>query len=241
MEKVMQFYVLELQIGSTHETIFSKMEPIHRGSVADCRKCPSCGDTVTSLPWLPPYRAEIVAHNRQLGDVAFFGMTILVSEKFRQAWTHAQLKGIETFHPLERIRVRPARLGRKALTYYYVDVHHFGTRIDLNQSLIEYAKPFTCKTCHDGVGTDSVRGFKIDESSWTGEDIFVAWGKPGSIVVSDRVRQLRDDCGLTNVMLKPTEEYFWDPYRRWSVIDYSRDEPAPSDEPAPNDESASLN
>ena len=216
----MQFYVLENEIGTRHDTTFDKMEPIHRGEVEDCRKCSTCGEPVTHLPWLPPYRATIVAHGRALGDVAFFSSTILVSEKFRQAWTEAQLKGIDTFHPLERIRVRPARLGRKTVTYYYVDVLHFGTRVDSSQSLIDYSQPFACMDCLEA-GVDSFRGFKIDEPSWTGEDIFEAWRMPGSVIVSDRVRQLRDDYGLTNVTLTPTEEYFWDPLKSWTPVDYS--------------------
>jgi hypothetical protein len=110
-----------------------------------------------------------------------------------------------------------------------VDALRFGTRVDLNRSLVEYNKPFTCMTCLQA-GVDSVRGFKIDESSWTGEDIFIAWGMPGSIIVSERVKKLSEDYGLTNVTLTPTEEEFWDPYRRWSVIDYSRDEIAVPDE-----------
>lgn len=225
----MKFYVLEHKVGTTHETTYRDMEPSHIGEGKDRRKCPACGAFIGSLPWFPPYRAQVNAYGRDLGDVAFFG-DILVSERFRQAWTEAGLKGIDAFQPLERLRVRPARLGRKTVTYYKVDVLHFGTRVDLQRSLIEYRESYTCMTCFDQVGADSVRGFKIDESSWTGEDIFEAWGMPGVIVVTERVKKLSEDYGLTNVTLTPTEEEFWDPYRRWSVIDYSPDEIAASDE-----------
>jgi hypothetical protein len=229
MEMMMQFYVLDLEIGSTHDTTFEEMEPRHIGEVEDCRQCPTCGRRVGSLPWLPPFRAAVIAHRRELGDVAFSGMDILVSEKFRLAWTEAQLEGIEAFQPLERVRVRPARLGKKTVTYYYVDVLRFGTRVDLQRSLIEYSKPFSCMVCMNA-GVSTVRGFKIDEQSWTGEDIFIPWGEPGSVVVTDRVRQLRDEYGLKNVTLTPTEEYVWDPLNRWTPVDYSRDEVAMPDE-----------
>lgn len=47
---------------------------------------------------------------------------------------------------------------------------------------------------------------------------------------TDRVRQLRDDYCLTNVNLTPTEEYFWDPLKKWPPVDYSRDDlPNPSE------------
>ena len=236
----MQFYVMDLEIGSTDDTSLERMEPIHRGTVDDCQKCPTCGEPKGSLPWLPPYRVAVRAHGKQLGDVAFDSMHIVVSEKFRQARTEAQLKGIDTFHHLERIRVRPARLGRKTPTYFYVRAQRFGTRVDLDRSLIEYDRPFSCMTCLEA-GMESVRGFAIDESSWTGEDIFIAWGMPGSIIVTDRVRQLRDDHDLKNVTLTPTEKYFCDHYHRWSVTDYSPNEPPPEVEEVVHDDDARLN
>lgn len=237
----MQFYVMELEVGSPFETWFDKMDPVHLGQGSDRQKCPKCGAEMGStLPWLPPYRASIRAYGKQLGDVAFFGMSILVSEKFRQAWTEAQLKGIDTFHPLERIRVRPARLGKKTPTYYYVNPQRFGARVDLARSLIDYNNPFKCLYCFDA-NFDSVRGFAIDETSWTGEDLFVAWGKPGSNIVTERVRQLRDDYDLKNITLTPIEKFFWDPYYRWTIIDYSPDEPPPEVHEVADDDNSSLN
>ncbi|MBK9260686.1 MAG: hypothetical protein IPM54_12810 [Polyangiaceae bacterium] len=216
-EAMMQFYVLKVEVGSTYETWFEKTEPIHRG---DALYCPTCGINVTNLRWLPPYRAAIKAYGRELGDVAFFGMSILVSHRFRLAWEQAGLRGINEFTPLERVRVRPARLGKRPVNYYHVEVRQFGTRVDMKRSLIEYGEPITCDRCLSA-GVDTVRGFAIDERSWTGEDIFEAWGMPGSIIVTDRVRQLRDEHGLTNVNLTPVEEYFWDPLSKWTPVDYS--------------------
>lgn len=233
----MQFYVMDLEVGSPFETWLDTMEPIHRGTGSDRQKCPQCGQRVGLLPWLPPFRGCLRAYGKQLGDVAFDGLDIVVSEKFRLAWTDAQLKGIDTFHPLERIRVRPARLGKKTPTYFVVQPRRFGTRVDLNRSLIEYNGPFACSFClHTNL--DTVRGFAIDESSWTGEDIFIAWGKPGSIIVTDRVRQLRDDHDLKNVTLTPVEKFVWDPLKQWTPVDYSRDDPPPkADEVVHHDDS----
>lgn len=234
----MQFYKMHLEVSSPFETWYDPMDPVHLGQGSDRQKCPRCGEEMgSSLPWLPPYRASIRAYGKQLGDVAFFGMSILVSEKFRQAWTEAQLKGIDAFHPLERLRVRPARLGRKTPTYFYVNPQRFGARVDLSRSLIEYDRPFSCTTCMEA-GVDSIRGFAIDEASWTGEDLFIAWGMPGSNIVTERVRQLRDDYDLKNVTLTPIEKVFWDPYYRWTILDYSRDDPPPkADEVVHHDDS----
>lgn len=235
----MQFYVMDFEVGAPYETWCDSMEPVHIGTSDDCAKCPKCGASVSMLPWLPPFRASLRAYGKQLGDVTFQSTEIVVSEKFRQVWTEARLKGIDTFHPLERIRVRPARLGRKTPTYFLARLKQFGTRVDLNRSLIEYNGPFACTYCLEA-NVDSIRGFAIDEASWTGEDIFYAWGMPGSIIVTDRVRQLRDDHDLKNIRLTPVEKFVWDPLKRWTPVDYSRDESPPEveevvDEPERND------
>jgi len=233
----MQFYVLKNKVGATHETTFLDIEPIHIGEGNDRQACPVCGEHIGSLPWFPPFRAEIKAYGKALGDVAFgTGNDLLVSAKFRAAWEATKLRGLE-FAPIERLRIRPARLGKKPVTYYQVAPRRFGTQVDLERSLIEYGRPFKCNTCkHEGI--DTIRGFAIDQSSWTGEDIFYAWGITGSIIVSERVKKLSEDHGLTNVTLTPTEEYLWDPLYKWTPIDYSRDEIAVPDE---DDDGAATN
>ena len=223
----MRFYVLDYEVGSSHETMFNAMAPNHIGKGTDRQACPACGEHMGMLPWLPPYRAEVKAYGKQLGDVAFGpGNGLLVSARFRAAWEATDLRGLE-FAPIERIRVRPARFGKKPVTYWHVAPRRFGTRIDVSRGLIEWDTPHLCMTCLDA-NADSIRGFAIDETSWTGEDMFYAWGLNGSIIVTDRVRQLRDEHGLTNINLTPVEEFFWDPYYRWAVIDYSPADGAPA-------------
>jgi hypothetical protein len=56
-----------------------------------------------------------------------------------------------------------------------------------------------------------VNGFRIDEATWTGEDMFRPWGLTGTVIVTERVKQLRDDYDLKNVELTPTEEYSYPP------------------------------
>lgn len=219
----MQFYVLgDLRTDDwTYEASGHSMKPENLG---DAPECPVCGECVGSLPWLPPYHAEIVVHGPKLGDVVrCTGVELLVSERFRQAWQEEGLRGIENFSPLARLRVRPARLGRPPRTYFHVKPRLYGTRVDLEHSLVDYDRGGDCHYCHAGL-IGSVRGFAIDESSWTGEDLFKVWGMPGRIIVTNRVRQLRDNYGLTNVNLTPVEESLWDPLYRWTPIDYSRDE-----------------
>ena len=210
----MRFFVLrELRsINWTYYAWVRALEPKNQGSAPEC---PECGSCVGMLPWLPPYHAEIIVHGKKLGDVIEAGgSSLLVSERFRSAWETEGLRGIETFSPLERIRVRPARLGKKTPTYFHVAAQHFGTQVDVERSLIEYDRPITCQKCKSG-DANTIRGFSIDESSWTGEDFFYAWGV-SPLIVSDRVREMRDKYGLTNMNMTPVEEYLWDPFHQWT-------------------------
>ena len=222
----MKFYVMDLYLTGPNGMWFSYLKPDLEGKTPTC---PGCGEVVGSIPSLPPYRVELTVFGKSPSDVARGpNNALLLSERFRAAWENAQLGGLE-FLPLDRLRVRPARLGKKNLTYYYAPILLFGTQVDVERSLIEYDRPITCQKCKSG-GVDTVRGFSIDETSWSGEDMFYAWGMPGPVIVTDRVRQLRDDYGLTNVNLTPTEKHVWDPLNKWTPVDYSRPDWAAPDE-----------
>ncbi len=224
----MQFYVMELEVGVPNETWCSYLKPDHEGPAL---RCPVCNMVVSSIRTLPPYRIELKVHGKAPGDVAFCpGDALVVSDRFRAAWQKAQLRGLE-FVLVERVRVRPARLGKKPLTYFHVEPPQLTTQthVDLERSMIEYNRPIACQKCKSG-GAETVRGFSIDQASWSGEDMFYAWGMPGPVIVTDRVRQLRDEFGLTNVNLTPTEKYVWDPLNKWTPVDYSRPDWAVPDE-----------
>lgn len=215
----MKFYVMHSEVGVPNETWCSYLKPEHEAAAP---RCPVCSTCIGPIRTLPPYGIELLVRGKAPGDLAFTpSNAVVVSSHFHAGWEKAQLRGLE-FMPVERIRIRPARLGKKPYTYFHAEVQRFGTRIDLHQSLIEYSRPITCPQCYAS-GIDTIRGFAIDEASWTGEDIFLAWGLNGSIIVTERVRQLRDDHDLKNISLTPTEEFFWDPYNQWSVIDYSNE------------------
>ncbi len=221
----MQFYVLEQSSFFDDGTYATHAYCLAPDVTGDAQRCPNCNLFVSSLPWLPPYHAEVLAYGRAFGDVAFAaGDSLLVSNRFRQAWLDAHLVGLDVFSPIERIRVRPVRLKKHVPTYFQVAPRLFDVQVDLDHSLIEYSRPVTCLKCKSG-GLESVRGFLLDESTWHGEDMFFAWGLPGLFIVSERVRELRDKHGLTNLNLIPTENYFWDTYRRWTPVDHSPDDP----------------
>lgn len=161
----------------------------------------------------------IKAYRGKLGDVTdTSGDSILVSARFKQAWEERGLKGIEAFTPLERIQVRPARLGKPMPIYYHIAPRRYGTRIDFPRSHIKHP-PITCKTCQSMGRIKSINGFSIDESTWTGEDMFRVWGLAGTILVSHRVREMRDDYDLKNMEMIPIEDYYYAPHEYPSYDD----------------------
>jgi hypothetical protein len=210
-----QFYVLGSHLGDYH-TYFLNMKPWHQG---EAPRCPACDTYIGALPWLPPYRAEVVAPFGKLGDITSVGGDgMLVSERFRRAWEERQLKGITEFAPLERLRIRPPRLAKPGIVYYHIQPQMFGAAIDFEHSKFKYGGIITCSKCKSMPGFNGVIGFTIEQASWTGEDIFRPWGWTGTVIVTDRVRQLRDDYDLKNVELTPTEEYVSPPGYKMPVV-----------------------
>jgi hypothetical protein len=206
-----RFFVFDYLVGSPDETEFEEIAPVRLG---DAPRCPTCGLFVGGLPWLPPYRALVRAHGEQLGDVAFgVGDSLLVSDRFRRAWEAEGLRGLSRFDALEELRVRPAKLAKSAVSYFHVSVEYGRTEVDEERSIIERSEPPSCGQCKTG-GTDSIRGFAIAEGTWSGEDIFYAWGLPGTTVVTERLKQLAERYALTNIHLTPVEDYVRDPLRK---------------------------
>ena len=203
------FYVLgTIPVGPYHTTFL----PIKPNHLADPPRCPECEGYLGMMVWLPPYRATVIASFSKLGDVTSeLGYDVLVSERFRRAWEERNLKGIKEFAQLERLRIRPPRLAKPGIAYYQIRPETFGTSVDFTGSHFKYGGIITCTTCKTMPDFKSVRGFRIEPSSWTGEDMFRPWGFRGTVVVTDRVRQLRDDYDLKNVELTPIEEYSYPP------------------------------
>lgn len=210
------FFVLHPVTGSEQETEFEEAPPV---SLGDALRCPKCGLFVGSRPWLPPYRAIVKGHGREMGDVGFgVGSSLLVSEAFRRGWEAEGLGGLARFAELEELRIRPAKLASMALQFFQVMVEYGATSIDDRRSNIDRREPARCEQCRTGGVLGRIRGFSIRERTWSGEDIFYAWGLPGTIVVTDRVKQLADRNALKNVNLTPVEDYVWDPLGKRSAV-----------------------
>ncbi|WP_240359439.1 hypothetical protein [Pyxidicoccus trucidator] len=174
------------------------------------------------LKWLPPYRVKLKLYGEEPGDMAQSlggGSDLIVSERFADAFRSAGLTGLHGFGPVDVLKVQRQRRGtntRFTLPQYLAVTMTFGSAlVDEPRSQILRPGPFDCDYCR-AVGTDGINGFSLEPGSWNGDDIFEPRGLPGIYVVSERFARLVSDHQLTNTVLTPTEQYVWDPLRRFS-------------------------
>ena len=94
--------MLKFKIGHGHgETEFAKID----GSQGDALKCPSCGHYISSLRWLPPFRAELELWDPTYGDIAFgAGPELIVSERFKMLWSQSGLVALAGFNSVHIVR-----------------------------------------------------------------------------------------------------------------------------------------
>lgn len=211
-----RFFVLHPLVGSPDETEFEELEPVRLG---DAPRCSMCGLFVGSKPWMPPYRAVVKGRGEQLGDVAFgVGSSLLVSDTFRRAWEAEGLRGQVRFEMIEDLKVRPSKFARSAMSFFQVLIAYGRTELDEQRSIIERSEPPSCGRCKAGGAIKGVRGFAIAEGTWSGEDIFYAWGLPGAIIVTDQVQKLAAQCELKNVHVTAVEDYVWDPLKKQTSV-----------------------
>lgn len=209
-----RFFVLKDGYKGSHDTEFTSIND--DDTVGEAARCPRCGDFIGSLPWLPPYRVTLELHGKELGDFMRGFGNALVSERFAETFRSEGLRGLQGFHPVEVMRVRRQRRGPKpsSMPTYFLTTPVFGSAaVDEARSRIRRDSPITCDWCRE-TGVDSIHGFVLEQGSWNGDDVFVARGMPGSIIVSERFADFVARHGFTNMTLIPTEEYTWDPLRR---------------------------
>jgi hypothetical protein len=202
----MRFYVLEARIGSEYETEFVATAD----NVGEAPRCPSCGRHVGSLPWSPPFNAEVTAHGRAYGDVAFgAGCELLLSETAVQAF--ASLPAFPRAEPAS-ITVPVGTAAGSWPAYFVVRPCLTAVAIDEGASKV-FREPRAlplCSRCSAPVG--KIDGFAIDESSWEGEHLFRSAHLVGVTIVTQRLVDIAEQSRLRNVTATPSEEYLYDPY-----------------------------
>ena len=222
----MQFYLVETK-PSGDETVERYRTDFHfddSDAKGDALKCPDCGGFISLLTSLPPYYVHLETWGEDFGDLAFWMHEFLVSRRFRDEFMRSGLKGVSAFDPVEFLsqrrfgKIRHKRL--KPPEYFRVYPKIGAAQIDLKASGVEWAenKRPTSNRCLTGEGVlKRWQRVVVDEKSWTGDDIFHAFGIPGTLLVSSRFFEWAKEHQFRNLIMRPAIECSHDFYP-WEKI-----------------------
>ena len=201
-----EFFLLN-RINIFDDKYYAYAEPIEQvtGNVAP--KCPKCGEAVGKLDWFEPRKIKL--SKPKYGDFVY-GVRLLVSENFKNAYEKSNLKGIKEFLPVNVVKVN--RLGKKPLPemrYYTINLMYSFATIDLDKSKI-YGKPMGryCELCkRTGIWINEIDGLYIDDSNWKGEDIFHIYEMGSTIFISQKFVDFCLDNNFSNFKCINTRDY----------------------------------
>lgn len=168
--------------------------------------CPQCGSGLGMLPWLPPQRITLT--KAVYPDILWGeGSGPMFSDRALECYDEAALTGLTRIDPPAEI----VRVGRRAFApqspppnYHYVWYRYDGGDLDDTESGA-VRKRVECRFCRQEI--HSFDRIVLREGSWTGLDIFEAFGLPGTILVSERFKEAFDLCRLTGADLIPANDY----------------------------------
>lgn len=202
------FVLLRGEFDSAYDTEMLEADPVNLGKAPGCERC---GRFIGTRRWLSPRRVDLTLHGSTWGDFAFRGAAgedFLLSERAARLYRASGMTGLSGFEPVEIARVRGN--DQPAPRYLYVAVDHGGAAVDEERSSLVRSEQVACEHCHYGGILSAVHGFRLSPETWTGQDVFVPRGLPGTAVVTSRFRDWVESHRLTNVRLTPTEDYEWD-------------------------------
>ncbi len=196
----MQFYKLNFWPVDRRPG-FTRFRNDPENAVAASPVCPTCNGFIGSLQIVPPIHVSLETYSGQFGDVAFGSVDqILVSERFKQAYKARDMRGLESFNPVEVLdHVKQNGMADDVVmpAYYHCPIVRSRATFDSAASEFEWDGPASkCKDCCcDGILLGYERLVLIPES-WEGHAIFYARGSVGTIVVTEQFRQMFEEEDL---------------------------------------------
>jgi hypothetical protein len=206
----MQFYVLDKPIAqySGGTEFFSA----GRKKLGEAPTCPVCGRAIGSIQVLPPRRVELELWGRHFSDLAFgAGADVLVSARFRDAFLRSGLTGFSGFAPVEIAKVvfRLRKIPKPLPSYFQAVPGRSRAAIDDRASGLDYEERWTCDECRIG-SMERMRRLVLEPGTWSGEDVFIARGLPGTIITSETFKKFCDKEAFTNCTLVEAAHYHFD-------------------------------
>lgn len=177
-------------------------------------RCKHCELPLGSKTWLPPYQLELETWGEQYGDIRRSGNDLIASERFRDAFEQAGLQGLESFEPVEVVKVthRRAKPQEPLPRYFKATIVHSPTTIDQQASgYVWEGDSEVCPECLIGSVLKRYQRLAIKPETWNGEDVFFPRGNNNPIV-SERFHTLFCERGFVGAVFIPTEEDHVDHY-----------------------------
>lgn len=206
----MTFYVLKDSKPEADQTDFTTDYLPRNQNLGQATYCKVCGDLIKPRSWLPPYEVELELWGIGFGDMAFFFTDILVSEHFKRTYEEYGLKGLEGFEPAKVVRVKKHRRFKgdgNIPSYYHTTVVESKTAIDdIRSGMVRKEGPI-CDGCGSGRSIKRVKAIIVKPRTWTGEDIFTAFGLPGVRLATEKFKSFCVEYSIKNAVLLPAEEY----------------------------------
>jgi hypothetical protein len=164
------------------------------------------------LPLLPPIRVELETWGNEFGDFAFGpGDELLVSDRVLKLYEKARLTGLIDVCRVELAKVKSfSKLCQPTPpSYHCCRVSRSRAAVDDKGSELEREEPWTCKECRLSTILRAKRVL-FEPDSWSGEDVFVARGLPGFVLVSEAFERLCRSNQISNCLLVPAQEFSFD-------------------------------
>ena len=158
---------------------------------------------------------ELELIGKEFGDIIdFSGGCILISEMFLESWNKSKLIGLSGFFNVSILRVKNNRKRNIVPPRYFLaNIARSRTAIDAKRSVLIQENGEICPECRLGGGIKRVARVVIERNSWAGEDIFIARGMPGTVIVTEYFKEFCENNEIKNAVLIEAEKYFFDFYR----------------------------
>ena len=206
-----EFYDLRITNFVDKEYAFCEL-PDDMHATEPSPKCPKCGSAIGKLRCAEPIK--VILSKPKYGDFVY-GLELLVSDKFKNAYENDNIKGITKFKHVDVIKIR--YLGKKSLLpppYYAIEVVYRYARIDLQKSNIKGSEISSryCDLCYPfRFSWDEINSIYIDDTNWAGEDIFHMHEMGSAIYLSQKFVNFCKKNELTNLKCINTKEFLLPP------------------------------
>lgn len=207
-----QFYALERRVDPSGQ---AALDFYNQGPRLPAKDCLQCGKHLTSLLMAPPYSVELDYLVLGTADLVMgVGSEFLISQRMLEELKRQRLTGLEILGParIASANLSKARLSalspcfhcvRPALSRAFVD--------DVSSGLVQ-EPAWTCPECRLGGITKRIKRLVINFESWGNEDVFVARGLTGTVVVSEKFADLSKGFVLCGCTVARAEDYHFDFY-----------------------------